>query len=231
MTLDPSSWLPGLLPVLLKVAGTAQTARRYVNFVGVTAADDSANDQCTLTVSPTTISGLGTGVGTFLATPSSANLRGCLTDETGTGAAVFATSPSIATPTFTGATSTYQGTKLRVQTVYGETQSTTATTWPVATFTMSDETSCAFDFVGSMKGVAGVAKSGHFSGKVCYQRNAAGAPALVGAAVYATPQCTSAGDDMTFDVVGNVVRVIATAIDGDDRNWTCELRVAETLAT
>lgn len=40
----------------------------------------------------------GTGVGTFLATPSSANLRAALTDETGTGAAVFATSPTLVTP-------------------------------------------------------------------------------------------------------------------------------------
>ncbi|MFA7238998.1 MAG: hypothetical protein WC091_02725 [Sulfuricellaceae bacterium] len=36
------------------------------------------------------VSGLGTGVGTFLATPSSANLRAAVTDETGTGALVFA---------------------------------------------------------------------------------------------------------------------------------------------
>jgi hypothetical protein len=37
----------------------------------------------------TGISGLGTGVSTFLATPSSANLRAALTDEAGTGAAYF----------------------------------------------------------------------------------------------------------------------------------------------
>jgi hypothetical protein len=35
------------------------------------------------------ITGLGTGVGTWLATPSSANLRAALTDETGTGLAYF----------------------------------------------------------------------------------------------------------------------------------------------
>lgn len=46
----------------------------------------------------TGVSGLGTGVGTFLATPTSANLRGALTDETGTGAAVFAGSPTLTTP-------------------------------------------------------------------------------------------------------------------------------------
>jgi hypothetical protein len=46
----------------------------------------------------TGISGLGTGVATFLGTPTSANLAAALTDETGTGAAVFATSPSLVTP-------------------------------------------------------------------------------------------------------------------------------------
>jgi hypothetical protein len=58
----------------------------------------------------TGVSGLGTGVATFLGTPSSANLRSALTDETGTGAAVFGTSPTIATPTITSPTITGTGT-------------------------------------------------------------------------------------------------------------------------
>ena len=53
---------------------------------------------CTGLPVSTGVSGLGTGVATFLATPSSANLRTALTDETGTGAAVFATSPTLVTP-------------------------------------------------------------------------------------------------------------------------------------
>jgi hypothetical protein len=40
----------------------------------------------------------GTNVNTFLTTPSSANLAAALTDETGSGAAVFATSPTLVTP-------------------------------------------------------------------------------------------------------------------------------------
>lgn len=43
------------------------------------------------------ITGLGAGVATFLATPSSANLATAVTDETGTGALVFATSPGFTT--------------------------------------------------------------------------------------------------------------------------------------
>lgn len=46
----------------------------------------------------TGVSGLGTGVATFLATPSSANLAAAVTDETGSGALVFANSPTLVTP-------------------------------------------------------------------------------------------------------------------------------------
>lgn len=48
----------------------------------------------------------GAGVAAFLATPSSANLAAALTDETGTGAAVFATSPTLVTPELGAATAT-----------------------------------------------------------------------------------------------------------------------------
>ena len=46
----------------------------------------------------TGVSGLGTGVATFLGTPSSANLASAVTDETGSGALVFANSPTLTTP-------------------------------------------------------------------------------------------------------------------------------------
>jgi hypothetical protein len=51
----------------------------------------------------TGITSLGSGIATFLGTPSSANLAAALTDETGSGAAVFGTSPTISAPTITGA--------------------------------------------------------------------------------------------------------------------------------
>ena len=56
---------------------------------------------CTGLPISTGVSGLATGVAAFLATPTSANLAAALTDETGTGANVFATSPTLATPTIT----------------------------------------------------------------------------------------------------------------------------------
>lgn len=46
----------------------------------------------------TGVSGLGAGVATFLATPSSANAATAVTDETGSGALVFGTSPALTTP-------------------------------------------------------------------------------------------------------------------------------------
>jgi hypothetical protein len=47
----------------------------------------------------TGLTSLGTGVATWLGTPSSANLKAAVTDETGSGALVFATSPTLVTPT------------------------------------------------------------------------------------------------------------------------------------
>ncbi len=52
---------------------------------------------CTGLPISTGVSGLGTGIATFLATPSSANLITAITDETGSGSLVFS-----ATPTFSG---------------------------------------------------------------------------------------------------------------------------------
>ncbi len=53
---------------------------------------------CTGLPVSTGISGLGSGVGTFLATPSSSNLKAAVADETGSGSLVFATSPTLVTP-------------------------------------------------------------------------------------------------------------------------------------
>jgi hypothetical protein len=54
----------------------------------------------------TGVDGLGTGVATFLATPSSSNLAAAVTGETGSGALVFATSPTLVTPEIGVATGT-----------------------------------------------------------------------------------------------------------------------------
>jgi len=61
---------------------------------------------CTGLPIATGVSGLAANVATFLTTPSSANLAAALTDETGTGAAVFANTPTLVTPVIGAATGT-----------------------------------------------------------------------------------------------------------------------------
>ena len=80
----------------------------------------------------TGVSGLGTGVATFLATPSSANLASAVTDETGSGSLVFATLPTFGATgvKFSGSTS---GTTTVLS---GATAGTSVLTLPVATDTL-----------------------------------------------------------------------------------------------
>lgn len=65
---------------------------------------------CTGLPISTGVSGLGTNVATFLATPSSANLASALTDETGSGSAVFNVNPTFTNYTETFYTITYAST-------------------------------------------------------------------------------------------------------------------------
>jgi hypothetical protein len=90
----------------------------------------------------TGITALGTGVATFLGTPTTANLLAAVTGETGTGAVVFGTSPTITSATLTtpaigsaGATfagSTSGTTTLKASAIAG----TTTVTLPATTGTV-----------------------------------------------------------------------------------------------
>lgn len=89
-------------PTLVTPALGTPTALVGTNITGTAAGLTAGNvtTNANLTGVITSI-GNATSLGSF----SSANLRTALTDETGTGSAVFATSPTISSPTFTGSAS------------------------------------------------------------------------------------------------------------------------------
>jgi hypothetical protein len=87
--------------VALTYGGAAQVGQFTVDAKGrITSAASVAITPAA--IGALSLASLGANVSTFLTTPSSANLAAALTDETGTGAAVFATSPTIGGPTING---------------------------------------------------------------------------------------------------------------------------------
>lgn len=100
---------------------------------------------CTGLPVSTGVSGLGTGVATFLGTPSSANLAAALTDETGSGANVFATSPTLVTPNIGSATAT--GLSVSTGQITSTAQFSCSLKQTVAQ-TLSDSTITAVTFTG-----------------------------------------------------------------------------------
>ncbi len=88
----------------INIAGlTATSAVLTTPLLGTPASGNLAN--CTA-FPLAQLSGFAAGVATFLATPSSANLITAVTDETGSGALVFATTPTLVTPILGVATAT-----------------------------------------------------------------------------------------------------------------------------
>jgi hypothetical protein len=142
----------------------------------------------------TGVSGLGTGIATFLATPSSANLAAAVTDETGTGALVFAGSP-----TFTGTANFGSLSTTGNATIGGD-----LTVAGTASFTNVDNLTVRDKFILINSGSTTLADSGWVT-----QYNAAGS----GSAFYleASSTGTYGRFAMAYDVIGT-----ATALTADE---------------
>jgi hypothetical protein len=95
-TLTGATLASGVTASSLTTVGTLQSPVMVTPALG-TPSSGTLTNATGLPIS-TGVSGLGTGVATFLATPTSANLLAAVTDETGTGALVFGTSPTLTTP-------------------------------------------------------------------------------------------------------------------------------------
>ena len=98
---------------------------------------DGASNTITNVAIGTAVSGLGTGVATFLGTPSSANLASVVTDETGTGALVFANTPTLVTPVLGAATATsiaFADVLVGSALATASTSATTIDTWSASTY-------------------------------------------------------------------------------------------------
>lgn len=172
---------------------------------------------------------LGAGVADFLATPTSANLATAVTDETGSGALVFGTSPAIASPTISG-TPTITATSLsytgntRCKT-YQEIASVTtadATVTTLASWTITDE---AVSFVACE--VVAVQTDGSntaaYVRKVRIKRDGGTVTVDTPEETYTSEEAAFATCDVTIDNSGSTGRVRVTGVAATNIQWGCVL--------
>ncbi|MBI3678476.1 MAG: hypothetical protein HY243_17855 [Proteobacteria bacterium] len=177
------------------------------------------------------VSGLGAGIATFLGTPSSANLLSALTTKTGTGNTVFATSPTLVTPTLGAATAT----TINNITLTTPAAAATITVANNKTFTVNNTLSLAgtdsttMTFPASSDTVAGLATAETFSAADIFSVTGAastpglsitGAPYTAGTATANFPQVyintTGATGPTTFSTSGTLFGInSATGFTGN----------------
>ncbi len=149
----------------------------------------------------TGVSGLGTGVATYLATPTSANLLAAMTDETGSGSLVFANTPTLVTPVIGAAT----GTSLSLTGNLSAAAGTFSSTLTAGASTLASASITGNATVGGTLGVTGATTLGSTLG-VTGATTLAAVTATGAATFSSTVKITTgaaAGKVLTADASGN----------------------------
>ena len=147
------------------------------------------------------VSGLGTGVATYLATPTSANLLAAMTDETGSGSLVFANTPTLVTPVIGAAT----GTSLSLTGNLSAAAGTFSSTLTAGASTLASASITGNATVGGTLGVTGATTLGSTLG-VTGATTLAAVTATGAATFSSTVKITTgaaAGKVLTADASGN----------------------------
>jgi hypothetical protein len=164
----------------------------------------------------TGISSLGTGVATFLGTPSSANLAAAVTGETGTGALVFATSPTLVTPTLGVATATsLQGIIGNVTPAAGSFTTLTASSTATLNTLISSGATLTGGSINGMTVGATTASTGAFTSLTASTTGKVGTTLGVG---NATPSASGAG--ITYPATQSASTDANTLDDYEEGAWT-----------
>lgn len=167
----------------------------------------------------TGISGLGTGVATFLATPSSADLAAALTDETGTGKAAFATSPTFTTSIIMNGTSSGTTTVQAGSAASGTLTLPSATDTLIAKATTDTLTNKTFNSTatGNVLQVSGVTVSaGQYPGTTTNDSATAGNVGEIISASVASGSAVSLSS-------GSAVQITTVSLTAG--NWDCRAMV------
>jgi hypothetical protein len=178
----------------------------------------------------TGLTSLGTGVATFLGTPSSANLAAAISDETGSGALVFASSPTLVTPTLGAATATsingvtVTGTSTPALSVTGTTAVSGTNTGDQTTITGNAGTATTLETARNINGVS-------FNGSADITVTAA-AGTLTGATLASGVTASSLTSLGTIaSLTATTVNIDGGAIDGTTVGATTPSTVAATTGT